>query len=522
MSINKHNRDYTGGSPDIPEAVGDVFRGNDLFRDMEYLQLKTGELARDFFGVTDNMLLSGGIVSQGSGDNLDIEKTVAYLKFQVKVPDSYGSNPPTVRTEDTIRRVELPSQTNLSIGSAVLDGVTTNYVKLAVAETDSTTRSRIKGSGTYVYEKTDSYTLTVDDVAPTVYELTLAEFTGSSGGDFTFSNQIFPKTTPMGRELMSATPYENKGNFPKILQFVRSQVLGNTDLTSVFTGRRWSGVAWSPELGLFCVVSFTGTGNRVVTSDNGVLWADQTSAKDVQWYDVEWSPDLTLFVAVSANSAEVMTSPDGINWTLRSAAIESRKVKWSSSLGLFVAVDPGGTNPVQTSPDGINWTQRTLPDQNWNDLVWAEELGLFVAVSSGGTDNVATSPDGINWTLRSLAAGLGTVAWSPELGLLVGGGSFSSDYAISKDGINWTIVSSLAFIPSDSTTWISELGCFIDIGQFTSAISPDGENWIETNWRFKYDLPGNWDAAWSPELGKLVVPMADNNDGYILSTYTTI
>lgn len=28
----------------------------------------------------------------------------------------------------------------------------------------------------------------------------------------------------------------------------------------------WFGVAWSPELGLFCAVAETGTGNRVMTS----------------------------------------------------------------------------------------------------------------------------------------------------------------------------------------------------------------------------------------------------------------
>jgi hypothetical protein len=46
-----------------------------------------------------------------------------------------------------------------------------------------------------------------------------------------------------------------------------------------------------------------------------------------------------------------------------------------------------------TSPDGINWTSRTSAvDNDWNSVCWSAELGLFVAVSFTGTgDRVMTS-----------------------------------------------------------------------------------------------------------------------------------
>ena len=49
-----------------------------------------------------------------------------------------------------------------------------------------------------------------------------------------------------------------------------------------------------------------------------------------------------------------------------------------------------------TSPDGVNWTIRTsAADNSWRSVCWSPELGLFCAVADSGTGNrVMTSPDG--------------------------------------------------------------------------------------------------------------------------------
>src|SRR5690606_5527398 len=59
--------------------------------------------------------------------------------------------------------------------------------------------------------------------------------------------------------------------------------------------------------------------------------------------------------------------------------------------GLFVAVAYDGTNRVMTSPDGITWTSRSAPEANvWYSVTYGN--GLFVAVSTSGTNRVMTSP----------------------------------------------------------------------------------------------------------------------------------
>ena len=124
-------------------------------------------------------------------------------------------------------------------------------------------------------------------------------------------------------------------------------------------------------------------------------WPARTSAADNGWYSVCWSPELALFCAVanSGTGNRVMTSPDGITWTARTSAADNiwRSVCWSPELALFCAVANSGTgNRVMTSPDGITWTARTSAvDNAWFSVCWSPELALFCAVATSGTGNRA-------------------------------------------------------------------------------------------------------------------------------------
>ena len=93
---------------------------------------------------------------------------------------------------------------------------------------------------------------------------------------------------------------------------------------------------------------------RAIGSISVSFWATRVSAVDNEWFFVTWSPELGLFVAVAASGTgnRVMTSPDGIAWTIRTSAADNswRSVTWSPQLGLFVAVAQSGTgNRVMTS-----------------------------------------------------------------------------------------------------------------------------------------------------------------------------
>src|SRR6188474_1753051 len=98
-------------------------------------------------------------------------------------------------------------------------------------------------------------------------------------------------------------------------------------------------------------------------------------------------------------------------------------IVWAPSLGLFVAVAQGGTNRVMTSPDGLTWTVRTISSKSWTTVTWSESLGLFVALAANASGNatVATSTNGTTWTDGTMYNGLwSSVTWSPDLGLFVG------------------------------------------------------------------------------------------------------
>ena len=110
-------------------------------------------------------------------------------------------------------------------------------------------------------------------------------------------------------------------------------------------------------MSLFVAVAFSGTGDRVMTSPDGITWTTQTSASDNEWMRVNWSPELGLLTAVART---------------------------------------GTNNRIMTSPDGINWTTRTsAADNDWYSITWAPELGLLVAISQTGTGNRVMTAEGI-------------------------------------------------------------------------------------------------------------------------------
>ena len=80
--------------------------------------------------------------------------------------------------------------------------------------------------------------------------------------------------------------------------------------TTATAGNAWRAIAWSSTLGLFAAVSTSGTGNRVMTSPDGITWNGRTSAVDNNWTAIAWSSTLGLFAAVASSGTgnRVMTS----------------------------------------------------------------------------------------------------------------------------------------------------------------------------------------------------------------------
>ncbi len=130
-------------------------------------------------------------------------------------------------------------------------------------------------------------------------------------------------------------------------------------------------------------------------------WTSRTSAANNQWLSVAYGNGLWVAVASTGTGNRVMTSPDGITWTIRTSAADNQWNSVAYGNGLFVAV--AGGNQVMTSPDGINWTIRTTPlDNFW--LSVAHSNGRFVAVANTGTGNQVMTMD---WSPTQMALNAG-------------------------------------------------------------------------------------------------------------------
>lgn len=230
--------------------------------------------------------------------------------------------------------------------------------------------------------------------------------------------------------------------------------------TQYSPGYTINAMCWCRELGIFCGPA--GSGGVVISSD-GIIWTTYSLPVATPWARICWSPELRLFVCVTnspgANGNTVCTSPDGINWTLRSTPATANigwiSICWSAELGLFCAVANSGSERIMTSPDGVTWT--TYPTStNFADVCWSSELGMFVAVAYGFW---WWSFDGAAWTRSNISTGPSLcVCWCPELGLFVGP-SGSYVYA-SRNGLAWEQYPAAANLTWNSVCWAPELRMF--------------------------------------------------------------
>ncbi len=189
----------------------------------------------------------------------------------------------------------------------------------------------------------------------------------------------------------------------------------------------WSSVIWCKEISLFVAVASSGTGDRVMTSSDGITWNSRTSASDNNWTSVCWAPELNLLVAVASSGSgnRVMTSPDGINWTSRTSASDNNwnSVCWCNNINSFIAVSNSNNSyrSVMTSNDGITWISQTCENNNnWKQVIWINELNMAVAISNNGSKRIMTSFNGMDWQLRNLSItnSWTSLVWASDLAML--------------------------------------------------------------------------------------------------------
>jgi hypothetical protein len=263
------------------------------------------------------------------------------------------------------------------------------------------------------------------------------------------------------------------------------------------SGGSWSGLAYSPKLGMFVAIASGGDNNNNNVSrstDAGHSWTSTTVPNTNSWTmnGICWAGVLGLFVIVTSagptTSTRVLTSPDGINWTARSlptTGVALNSVCWSSDLGLLVAV--GDNNAVFTSPDGINWSQAAAPatSKNWRSIVWAggaiQKFCMIAGNASGNNDYAyCADPTAAAWSQKSLTGSAydwQSIAYSRGLDMLMVVGGNTGVIARSTDGVNYTqLASGLGGTRFDHACW-SDAGKWIVIGGNTLYTSANGVAW---------------------------------------------
>lgn len=213
----------------------------------------------------------------------------------------------------------------------------------------------------------------------------------------------------------------------------------------------WNSISYNNELFVAVGNGATSGGgdtlSAIMTTDgSGVpaTWTARTAPSKRNWKGIVFGEGMFLAVgySVSADTATVMTSADGLTWTPQTA-IAGNWESVSYGSGLFVAVQTSGANRVMTSLDGITWFARTVPLKSWKAVAFGN--GFFVAVSndaSPGTQFVMRSDDGINWTLITTIEANSSncsIAFGNDVFVIgLEGGSSLYSYLVSSDsGLTW-------------------------------------------------------------------------------------
>jgi hypothetical protein len=224
------------------------------------------------------------------------------------------------------------------------------------------------------------------------------------------------------------------------------------------------------------------SGNYMYSTDASSNWITGTLTTNL-WILIVYGNGLFVATSLTGTGNRVMTSPDGITWTIRTSAADNNWFGLTYGNGLFVAVGITGTgNRIMISQDGINWTCRNGPNNGYASIAYGvvssgiyAGQGIFVSPSSnssnciisvpGPQNNIAignnTTVDGVN----SVAIGYGAKCTASNQ--VVIGSSGTSNFVVNSNGtvgIGTSTPAATLHIGSDTTT-STDYRLYIDQGR---------------------------------------------------------
>lgn len=160
---------------------------------------------------------------------------------------------------------------------------------------------------------------------------------------------------------------------------------------------------------IFCIISDTVLTNKSIYSSYDstpqalgaglpIFSYRTTPSMSTNWSGIVFGNN--LFVAFSqtgSGSAAVMTSPDGITWTMQTITSGVSITSIAFGNGKFVALTNNSLTKIIYSTDGITWTSGGAPADISPGTIISFSNGYF-ATSKISTAIINLSTDGITWT----------------------------------------------------------------------------------------------------------------------------
>lgn len=251
---------------------------------------------------------------------------------------------------------------------------------------------------------------------------------------------------------------------------------GPTGSTSSATSGSGGAVADPP--GVFVAVG--SGGRRIRSTDDAMTWTDDVSIMESGGDDfvglrtVAWGNG--LFVAAGWR---VMTSPDGVTWADTPPEDFNQNWMGQMSFGAGHYVGIGGYGSRVTSSNATSWEQHsvdTKASHGAGGIAYAEGKG-FVSINDDG--EISSSTDGMTWTYSSATVGANhAVAYGASHFVAV------ADDAVvrSEDGQSWE--PPIAFAGHDIRALVFAQGHFTAITPEHAYTSDDGTVWED------HEVPG--------------------------------
>ena len=236
-------------------------------------------------------------------------------------------------------------------------------------------------------------------------------------------------------------------------------------------------------------VALLGFGGFASAAEEGpVTWGYGYITVNATWADL--TTDLrSTWVAVGSGGKLATSKDDGANWSI--PALPSGVTTTTSFTSVthgdkvWIVLDTSGN--ILTSPDGLAWTLAYTSTKNWTGAAYGE--GRWVVFSADTGETYATSDDnGATWKTQTLPYKLAIdeLAYGNGVWAAVGAGNGSVQRHIltTEDGATWDWVSNAAANWTDVEFGLGKFIALSAPGAISTSI--DGRNWTEA----AYPLPG--------------------------------